>query len=72
MEIEATATAEGMAYKVTMSYRIDLEHNRIIWNGVVIPFKVINEDFIQVGNALIHRSVLEVKDGNIGRFELGG
>lgn len=65
-------TLEGMKVTTTVRYRIDWERGLIEWCGVVLPFKVINQDCIQVGNTLFFRGGTEVFDvntifGKIGR-----
>lgn len=50
---------DKIVVKFGVDVAFDLPHNRIIWDGVVITVKVIDENFIQVGRLLIHRSALQ-------------
>lgn len=56
-------------YTISIDTLVDLEHNRLIWDGVVIPVQIINEDFIRVGRLLIHRSALQ--EGGWYEYTLG-
>lgn len=70
--MKSELTPEGMRITATSRYRIDWERGLIEWCGVVLPFKVINQDCIQVGNTLFFRGGTEVFDVNAEFRKIGG
>lgn len=59
MKITSGYNEDGLLITVSAQVFLDLEHNRLIYDGAVIPVEIISEDFIRVGRLLIHRSALQ-------------
>lgn len=72
MKITSGYNEDGLLITVSAEVFVDLEHNRLVYDGMVIPVEVINQNFIRVGRLLIHRSALQERGWHEYTFgELG-
>lgn len=71
MQFDYEQVEGGIKIIATINARFCLDEPSpfIVWDGVVMPVKRIGPDIIQVGNVLIHRSVLE--PGGVSVLKIG-
>lgn len=74
MQFDSEYADGKLVIRATAKVRYNLTASvpHIIIDGVYIPIKIINQDLVQVGNKLIHRSALEEGGWVEHRLEIPG